>query len=196
MKAIYYFLVLLFILLQVQCKGQEHTSESKSNDGSFQLKLRQYEIDTCLVDFLYAIVEADSGRSRYPPDIYCYSLLLFEQMPSYCTIIIEPYRWTKDLPNDCSGVIEIEGMSFLCFGLTKESPLLFKDTGIDLVKNFSNRDTPVYDSLDLKNKATHRVKSQTALVGAYEGCKPGYSVRLHIDVGKKLTGVEIKSERE
>lgn len=196
MKAIYYFLALFFLLLQVQCNGQEDISESKSNELSFQLKLRQYEIDSCLVDFLYAIVEADSGQSRYPPDIYGYSLQLFEQMPSYCTIIIKPYRWTKKLPNDCSGVIEIEGMSFLCFGVTKESPLLFKDTGVDLVKNFSIIDTPVYDSLDLRDKAAHRIISQTALVGVYEGCKPGYSVRLHIDVGKNLKGVKVKGGGE
>ena len=189
MKKYLFPIIYLLLLSQVQCTEQDHIAGNQPDPVSFKLSLRQYKIDTCLADLLYSIVESDSSHLRYPPDLYCY-MLQFAEAKSYKTITITPARWIKHLPRDCSGLIEVRNMSFLCCGSFKTSPL-FIDIGVDLVRNIFTKESSKYDSLDAKSKLLDWKNSPTALVGSYKLCQDT-PIDLYINVGRKLEGFGIK----
>lgn len=189
MKAIPFYIACFFILLQTQCKGQAHTANNHSGQVSVRLSLRQYKIDTCLSDLLYSIVNLDSNHLRYPSAFYYY-MLQFEEATNYKRITILPKRWSKHLPRDCSGIIQMNGMSFLCCGNLKKS-FLFTDMGVGLSKDIHVKE--LYDSLDVQKEKglLDWENSPTALVGSYKLCQ-GSPIDLYINVGSQLQGVEIK----
>ncbi len=186
MKAIPFYIAVFFTLSQTQCKGQDHTGEHQSDQ--VRLTFRQYKMDTCLKSLLHSIVDVNSTHSHYPSSSIYYSLQ-FEEATSYRRIIIIPKYWTKDLARDCTGIIEVNGMSFVCCGALEKSNL-FIDLGVELTKDIQLQSN---DSLEIlrENDFLDWKNSPTALVGSYHLCH-GSPIDLYINVGSKLRGVEMK----
>lgn len=171
------------MLSQAQCRAQLNHSVNSSDQESAKISLRQYKIDTCLNDLLYAVADADSIHKWYPPKVYYY-LLHFEKATKYNSIVIYPMRWSLFLPKDCSAVIQVDNMSFLCCGDFKSSPL-FTDMGIDIVNEVSFEKSIDKRDEERDKKLRDWEHSPTALVGLYNVCHD-YPINLHVNVGRKL----------
>ncbi len=89
----------------------------------------------------------------------------------------------SDLPKDCSGVIQVDDMSFVCCGDFKNSAL-FTDMKVDIVKDLSFKKTKNKRGEERDKKLRDWEHSPTALVGSYNMCE-GYPISLYVNVGRK-----------
>jgi hypothetical protein len=147
------------------------------------ISLDEYKVDSCLNNILLSVVEADSAQFRFPSHLYYYQLE-FTTMENQRTMILTPSRWQRYLPKDCVGVIQLNGMKFLCIGnFINDS--LFQKVGkrISIEKQIVSE--PKYDSLDKDIKWFDWEKSPTAIVGKFVLCT-GPPIDLYINVGKKF----------
>ena len=183
------FIIYTFFLITVlACKSNSQIEQESSNIAdSFHIRLNEYKIDRCLTDILVAVVEADTGHVRFPPNLYCYNLL-FSNYINYRDLIITPSRWMESLPRDCTGLIHINDMYFLCCGnFNKDS--LFTNTGNTLDLKINHSKSEKYDLLDSKSYWTDwysKKSSSTAIIGELNLCH-GPPISLHLNVGKKLS---------
>jgi hypothetical protein len=92
--------------------------------------------------------------------------------------------WSSDLPRDCSGVVQVDDMSFVCCGDFKNSAL-FTDMGVEVAKEFSLKKRNENRDEKRNKKLRDWEHSPTALVGSYNVCK-GYPINLYVNVGRKL----------
>jgi hypothetical protein len=176
-------IVLLLTFSVCQCKGQAKIA-ADSNFISFQGKLKEFKTDSCLINIMRAIVDADVTHLNYPPKLFYYELD-FEGTEGTKEIYINPSRWLKSSTVDYKGIIRIGDMSFLCKGNFMDDPLFWEtDRYVDV--NLRRPKPYRYDSIDVKIEMFARNPS---LMGKYTFCKGG-PIDLYILVGKKLEGFE------
>lgn len=181
-------IVCMLIFSACQCKGQV---KADNNFVSFQGKLREYEIDSCLKEVLWKIVLADSAYLNYPPKTFFYELDFQTDEVGNKEITIVPSRWLRSAMLNYKGIIRIGGMSFLCKGDLIKAPL-FNETNINVDVVLVRPKPYYYDSIDVKIEMFTRKPS---LMGKYTLCK-GEPIDLYILVGKKLEGFMINNTKD
>ncbi|NML22220.1 hypothetical protein HHL16_15155 [Pseudoflavitalea sp. G-6-1-2] len=175
--------LLLLVSFSFNCKAQEKIKNLNNEISEF--KFERYKPDTCLMDLLTAITEADSLHIRFPKELYYFSLQITRNT-SYESLVIVPEQWSEYLPNDCSGLIEINGMDYVCCGdLRKNS--LFTRLGEIKRKRIKIKTSSKYDSLDMKDNFTHWDNAPFAVIGNLGTCSPKI-VEIYVNIGLRLDG--------
>jgi hypothetical protein len=167
----------------ISCTSKSQTGERQdSNFIYLQNSLREYKIDTCLVDLLTKVVELDTNHLRFPPNKFYYDLT-FENRKNYRNMTIIPSRWEKSMTLDHDGIIKVGQMSFLCRGDIKTDEL-FSQTKNKIEVQLKSPKLYQYDDIDTKIEA---YTWKPTLAGKYTFCK-GVPIDLYILVGNNLDG--------
>lgn len=164
-------------------------NEACNAQNNHTISLRELSTDSCLSVVLKTVESADA-ESRFPPNIYYYTLQV-ENAEQYKKLVIVPRQWAEDLPNDCRGVVKIGKMNFVVCGDVDESKLFYdKKKDVELAYDFSNFN--YYDSLDQESNFIDWEKSPTAVIGSLRSCDAG-QIDLYINVGKRLKNLQLSS---
>lgn len=166
-------------------------SQLKEKDSAHYLcdSLPLFEINECLGEVLSAIVQADSGNQKYPPDVFFYELN-FEKKLATSSVFILPSRWRKVRTLDYTGVIREGNMMFLIRGNISSNPLfvfLHRKQKVSL----ASPNIYAYDKIDAQIELNMHKPS---LDGIYSNCK-GEKIELTVVVGKKLPGFEVLKKK-
>lgn len=172
--------IAIFALLSsCSCKSQTNVAQD-SSFSYFNDSLREYKIDTCLIDLLRDIEDLDTNHLRFPPDKYYYDLT-FEIRDGYRNISLMPSRWSKSMTLDFKGVIKFDQMSFLCRGDIDTDPI-FTKTRKRIEVQLRKPKGYQFDSIDVKIES---FTWKPTLAGKYSLCQ-GPPIDLYILVGKRL----------
>lgn len=117
-------------------------------------------------------------------------MMQISESPSYSSLLIIPVRWSVDLPNDCQGIIDVDGRSFLCCVDFRKTDLIV-DTRKKINKTIAFSNSKLYDSLDIISHIPDWDYSPTKVVGLYKSCsiKP---IEIYVDIGARISGLNLE----
>jgi len=184
---------LVLIVFSINCFGQNRDTAQKlllinchPDSICFEGELNQYKVDTCLYGLFKEIIRADRKVSKLIPDFLFYSVT-FKLNEEYRYLDISTERWNKSAFLDYTGIIVIDGVSFLCRG-DFENDFLFQKVNANKIK-VNLRKPKVFgtDSLDLKYVPLIYDKS---FYGTYNECK-GLPVYMDIFIKGEIKGFKM-----
>jgi uncharacterized protein YcfL len=176
-----------FLLISCSSSSQIKTkvgSEFITADG----KLKEYSINSCLIDMLNEVVNLDTAV-RFPPRLFYYDLS-YENRGSYKKLTILPARWEKSMTLDFKGIIRVGEMFFLCRG-DIENDSLFRATEESFRVLLKKPIAYQYDSVDV---VIESYSWKPTLVGKFTFCK-GITIDLYILVGNKMEKYKVKRDK-
>lgn len=179
----------MFIILYTGCAGQNIKPNFKyfKNHGDsiyFDKMLKEYYIDSCIVDVFKAIVYADSSHVNYPPASYFYSIYFSKSAKTkgYQYLSVAPRLWNNSEYMDYKGIIKIEGMTFLCNGDFETDYKFHRIEGKRIrVKLAKNKNDTI---------GNHFIR-EPSLQGVYNDCK-GLPIYIEVYVKEKIADFEME----
>ncbi len=159
-------LVLYIIFISKLCSGQPQKSNEDTVLSLFELegvnvlqssiKLPKFEIDPCILSIIKEIIEGDTICNYYRKDTtgYCLSVVKFND--GY-QIGIGPTYLDRIPATNYSGIFELNGRKFLCWGETPKE--LFHILSFDSVRLWSYTTTLTMEEIYLGGDQTGNLKS-------------------------------------
>lgn len=152
-----------------------------------ELKLKSYELDSCLLTLFEAIADADKESFYIKNDQIFYSITIEANEKGPIVIDIWPSRWRKVDYFDYFGIMNINGVSFLFRGDYQNHSLFWESCQEVWKVTLKRPNKPSVDEID---KSIDILILNPALRGQYLECYD-LKINLLVYIEGKLNGYKV-----